>query len=515
MKDMTQTDIEKYQQIILRHRYLFIAVSLLCLSIIVWGSFFMPKIYEAKSTVLIEENIIKNLVKGIVVSPSLEERIRVLSDAMKSRTLLLKVIDALDLDTKAETQVDIELMIKHFQDNTKIKVKRNNLFTVSYKGKDPKMVRDYVNTLISQYIEENKGSKRDEVYAASKFLSERIKYYKEKLDAVEERLIAFRREKGIYLATDERTLVTSIRSKKEEMEKVAMEIKKLEAKKRKIQQQLSGEEPFTLAIIDSEEGGSLPTRLRLLQQKLSILLTKYTENYPEVVRIRAEIDTIKKQLETQVQDQTSEKTLNSDMGLGTSIMNPVYQQLKEEQLRIDSEIDSLRAKRKVLSKRIKKLEFELKHIPAEKKELANLERERDTYQKIYEQLLERLGQAEVSEQMEMQDKGITFRIVDPAVLPTRPVSPDRVKLIIFGFFVGIAAGIGAVFLREYLDNSIRDVETLKNQFGLKVLAVIPRIVTEQDIEKKKKLDRRVYIFSILYLSVIAGIFVKELLNKFL
>src|SRR4030066_1364012 len=100
MKDISQIDIKRYWQIVIRRRYLFIAVSLFCLSVIVWGSYIMPKTYEAKSTVFIERNVIKNLVRGMVVTPSIEERLLVLTYAIMSRHMLVKVINAMDLDIK-------------------------------------------------------------------------------------------------------------------------------------------------------------------------------------------------------------------------------------------------------------------------------------------------------------------------------------------------------------------------------------------------------------------------------
>ncbi len=517
MKDISQIDIKRYWQIVIRRRYLFIAVSLFCLSVIVWGSYIMPKIYEAKSTVFIERNVIRNLVQGMVVTPSIEERLRVLTYAMMSRNMLLNVINAMDLDIKAKNEASMESIVKDFQDNTKIMVKGNDLFVVSYKGGNPKIVRDYVNTLVSEYIEENTSSKRREAFGATKFLSDQIDFYKKKIEEAEERLMSFRREKGLTLATDERTLVSSIKQNKDEMENTEVKIKELEAKKAKMKQQLSGEEPFTIAIIDKEkgDGSSLSTRLKMLEQKIPMLLTRYTENYPEVIKTRAEIETIKKQIEAQKQSQGAENASEGDLGSGTSMMNPLYQQLKEDLFRTDSEIDSLKAKITILNIRLKKSESEMQNIPKEKKDLSDIERDRDTHQKIYEQLLSRLGQSEVSEQMEVQDKGTTFRVVDPAILPTRPVSPNRVLLILIGIVAGAAAGVGAVLLSDYLDNSIRDIDTLKSQLGLQVLAVIPKITTDDDIKKEQRLDRRVYAISLTYLTIIGGIFIREIIVSFL
>lgn len=514
MADTSQLDIKKYWQIILRRRYLFIAVSLLCLSVIVWGSYFMPKIYEAKSTVFIEENIIKNLIKGIAITPSMEERLRVLTYAMMSRRMLLKVIDVLDLDIKAKNQEEIESMVIDFQKNTKITLKGNDLFMVSYRGREHVLVRDYVNTLVSEYIEENISSSREEVSGANKFLTEQIEYYKKKLDEAEQKLTNFRRERGIYLAMDEKSLVTSIKATSEQIEDLNIKIKELVAKKEKIKQQLSGEKPLTLAIIDSTNNENLSTQLKALEKRLLILLTKYTEDYPEVVKIKTEIEGMKKQITNKGQGQEINESKEDALEISTSIMNPVYQQLKEELFRAESDIDSLKAKIQSLTLRNKKLEMELKNIPEDKKMLFDMERERDTYAKIYNELVAKLGQAEVSEQMEVQDKGASFRVVDAAILPQRPVSPDRVKLILFGIAAGIASGFGAVLLREYLDNSIRDIDTLKSQIGLQVLAIVPQIVVEEDIKRQIKRDKRIYIATVVYLSIIGGIFIKEVLNKF-
>jgi len=518
MRDLSKMDIKKFLQIIKGRKYLFIGVSLFVLSVIVWGSFFLPKMYEAKSTVFIERNIIKNLVKGMVVTPSMEDRLRVLTYAMKSRNMLLRVIKALDLDTKAKNPTEMEAMIKNFQDNTKIRVKGNDLFMVSYIGKDPRLARDYVNTLINEYIEENTAAKREETYGANKFLSEQLAYYKKKLEESEKRLSEFRIKKGVYFAADEKSIIQSIKEYNDELEKVRLRIKENEAKRERIKKQLSGEEPLTLAIIDKETdqgGNSLVSRLRLLELKLSLLLTKYTENYPEVIKIKAEIEALKKQIKSRKATQFSGEDITQDLESGTRMMNPVYQRLKEELFNVESMIASLKAKALTLSKRIKRLKTELKNIPEEKKILAALERERNTNRQIYEQLLNRLGQAEVSRQMELEDKGTSFRIIDPAVLPARPISPDRIKFILFGIVAGIASGIGAVLLREHLDHSIRDIDTLKATLSLPLLAVIPKIITEDEILRKKRFDRRIYAISIVYLLVIGGLFIKEVIERFL
>lgn len=514
MTEATQVDIKKYLQIILRRRYLFLAVSILILSVIFWGSFFMPRIYEAKSTVFIERNIIKNLVKGMVITPSMDERLRVLKYAMMSRTMLLKVVEALDLDIEAENKSEIESMVKDFQSNTQITIRGNDLLKVSYRGKNPRIVRDYVNTLISKYIEENTSSKREEAFSANQFLSEQISHYKNKLESAEETLQKFRIEKGIYFSVDEKAMVGQIKEYRQSAEETEITIKELEAKKQNLEKTLSGERPLSKSLAGGEKK-ILKQRLTQLEHYLPLLLIKNTENHPEVIKTRGEIETIREQMVLLSQNQESNDTAGTVSGVEMNPDDPVYHQLKEVLFLTESEIDSMKAKVTSLNFKANKIEEELKNIPEEKKALTTLERERNTYVGIYNQLLSRVGLAEVSKQMEMQDKSTRFRIVDPAILPTTPVSPDRIKFALFGIVAGLAAGIGVVFLFEYFDTSIKEVDTLKSYLGLPVLAVIPKIVTDSNIKKKRRLDIKVYAISIVYLSIIGGVFIKELINRFL
>ena len=518
MKELTNMDIKKYWQIIMGRKYLFILVSMIVMSAIVWGSFFMPKIYQAKSTVFIERNIIKSLVKGMVVSPSLANRLKVLTYTMHSREMLMKVIRALDLDVQVNGPGELENMISDFRRNTSINIKGSDLFVVSFKGKDPKQVRDYINSLISIYVEENTSSKRDQTSTASQFLTEQIAHYKKRLEASEDKIAKFRIENDLYYAADEKSIVEDIKSMTEELAKTKMVIREYDAKMKKMQAQLSGEEPLTLAIVDNEqnENRDLAMRLQGLERSLPVLLTRFTENYPEVIRIKAEIETVKEQIKLEKQGEMMGDVFEEDeFGSGTSVMNPVYQKLREDSLKVESEMDSLKAKEATLIKRIGKLESDLKNMPEDQKILAGLMRERRTHQKIHEQLLGRMGQAEVSQQMELEDKGTTFRIVDPAVLPTKPVSPDRIKFILIGIVAGIVSGIGILLLIEYFDHSFKDVDSLRSNYNLPIFAVIPQIITEQDIKKNRRMDRAVYTVSILYLSVIGGLFIKELADKFL
>jgi polysaccharide chain length determinant protein (PEP-CTERM system associated) len=500
-----QQEIIKYLKLLIKRRYWFIAVSLVVMSIVVWGSFFIQKQYEAKSTVFIERNVIKEMVRGIALTPSSEDRIRVLKYALLSREFILKVLKELDLDTKTKNTRELENMIVGFQQKTNITIKNNDLFIVSLRDHDPKLAMNFINTLIRKYIEENVSSKRNEAYGANTFIVEQVKLYKDKLEKADQAIIEYRQKKGVYMSVDDRALINDIKNYQTEIDTLRIRHNEMVATRNSIKRQLKGEEPFTVSVLTRKQGGSADSQIIMREQRIKQLQSSYTDSYPEIIKLRAEIEALKSQPK-------SANPIEQSMNEGdTSTSNPIHQDLKQRMLQAEAEIDAIDAKMKQVGAVIARKEGELRNIPEGKKILANLEKERDAHRQVYDQLLSSQGKSDFSKQMEIEDKSTNFRIVDPAVVPVKPVSPDRVKLILLGIVAGIAAGFGAVILREVLDSTVKESKTFK-EMGLEILAVIPRITNTHEDEKLNKRDRLIYILSASYFLIICLAFVHEFME---
>jgi hypothetical protein len=126
--------------------------------------------------------------------------------------------------------------------------------------------------------------------------------------------------------------------------------------------------------------------------------------------------------------------------------------------------------------------------------------EKKNQKNIYDQLFARHGQSEVSKQMEVQDKSTTFRVVDPALLPVKPSSPNRLKLMLLGIVGGLAGSFGLLFLLDMLDTSVKDVDFVKG-LGMPVLAVIPHLKDPELEARQQKRARRIFVVSALYFTV--------------
>jgi polysaccharide chain length determinant protein (PEP-CTERM system associated) len=503
--ELHNPEIQKYMRIAMKRRYLLIAISLTVMSVIVWGSYFIPKKYKAESMVFIEESIIKDLVKGIAVNPSIEQRVKVLRYAMLSRSNILGVLEDLDRDTTAKSNQDLERMISHFQDNTKIRIKGNDLFIVSILDPFPRFARDYINTLVRKYVEEIVSAKRDESYGANRFLNEQVDFFKENLEEAETAILQFRQKQGIYVVASEASVIEEIKQYRGELNSISVKKNELSSVLGILRNQLNLVEPYTVATYKHYKNEETASSADLFEARIAQLLIRYTEYHPEVVKLRAELDALR---QSGVEEA---KTGSEEMEPETTAANPVYQSLEEKIFSTEAQLAAMEARSAQLSIAIEAKKKELNFIPESRKTLTALQRERNSRQALYNELLKRQGQSWVSKKMEIEDKTATFRIVDPAVLPQTHATPNMKRMILIGIFFGLFCGLATVFLAEQFDTSIKDKDTAMT-LGIPLLGVIPKVFIEKEARKLKRRERLVYVTAGLYFCLIGSVYIMEVLG---
>lgn len=495
MKDFL-TQVLRYLNAIYRFKYLFIIISLSVMTVVGAYSFFLPKKYQADTTVFIESNVIDELVRGIAITPNIEDRVRVLQFAILSRDMIVKTLEALDSEIFTKPNAIQQKYVSELVDRTRINVtRRMDRFTVSIVDQDPRFAQTFINTLVGLYVEENISSKRDETYGANRFLQEQIEVFKGKLEKSEDKIIEFRKKKGVYFSVDEGSTLANIRELQQQIEEIELTQDTMNARRDQLQSQLSQTTETVDIVSETEEGN----RLVVMETQLANLLLRYTENYPEVVRLTSEIEALKQRLLEPQQSESEHETTRM------TSLNPLYQELKSQLFEVEAELSSAAARKRNLQQTIAKREKELHEVPAAQKELGILMQERDSYRTIYNDLLARMGQSEVSKQMEIGNKASTFRIVDPAILPEVPVSPNMLQMLLLAVAGGLGCGFGVVFLLDNMDTRVRTVKVLE-EIGVDILAIVPNISDPDQLSKRFKQDLLLFGIAGLYLICFVGVY---------
>jgi len=508
-------DIDKYVGIIRKRRYLVLSVALGVLSLLTWGSFIWPKTYEASSTVMMEKS---GLVNPLNDTPTHDEdRLRHVQNTITSRSIIEQVIKKIGLDKSIKNDAQFDGLIAKIQKNLKVTIgglgprPDQDLFTIAYRGRDPKIVMKFVDTLVKELISESAGLERSEAIGSYNFVDEQLSVYKKKLEDSDKALREFREKNPEMVPQNESTIVGRIENYQTAEIDTTIKLKELQRKQENLQKQLSGEKELTTAYISSD--GSPMSRLNHLNNELMILLSKYTEDYPEVIKVKSEIEDLQKQL-SQPTKTGRENAGGDTIGTEMKALNPVYRQIKEELSKTETEIDSLKARQNELANQKDEERAMLGRMPKEQEEWTKLQRDRSTYQKVYDDLLQKRESARVSKDMQDTDQTTRFQMVDPPIMPVVPVSPNRVMLILIGIMLGIAAGGGSAIGLDALDHSFKDEDSIRDELQLPVLATIPSIITEADVQAVAKLDKKIYTAAVAYLGLIGIVFVGELLYRY-
>ena len=507
--------IKQFLQAAFTRRRLFLVVAATVALFIVAGTFFVPKVYEAKSTVFIERNVLNSLMQGITINPSMNDRIRVLRYSMLSRDVVTRTLKKMDMDAREQyaDAASFEALVQKCQEKTLINVRGSDLFFVSIVDPDPYFAKEYINTLVNIYVEENMAGRREESYGANRFLAEQVAFYKGELDEIESNILDFRKKTGIYSNVNEVVVMDKIAKDEEELKRLRSQKNVIASTIKTIKMQLEAMQGAKdLGFSDSFDDifgdtGGEDYRVEQLQAKVDELLLFYNDQYPTVVKLREQIEELKKRQE----DNPPAPAPVVEVSDYNPVDDPIYVDLKMRMNSAQSDLNALASKEKDLLAGIEANQSLLRDFPQDKKTLNNMERERVSRLEVYDKLLQRVGISEVSKQMEVSDKSTTFRIVDPAILPTAPVGTKRISLMLLGVIAGLAAGFGAVFVLEMLDDSIKGPQSFR-ELGVTVLAEIPFIWSEVENQLVRKKDVAAVVFASLCAVMVGFMFMHDLLG---
>ena len=137
------------------------------------------------------------------------------------------------------------------------------------------------------------------------------------------------------------------------------------------------------------------------------------------------------------------------------------------------EIASLKERLFRIKDQMKEYEARVETAPAREQELMLLERDYANFKENYRSLLDKKLNARLSENLEKRQKGEQFRIVDPANLPEKPDSPDRLKIMLLAVALGCGLGVGGVVALESFRPVFRRSDDVESLLQLRVLASIP------------------------------------------
>ena len=474
----------------------------------------LPNLYRSTATLLLErQQVSETFVKSSVTS-ELESRLHTISQEILSRSKLQDLIIRFDLYPEFRKRATPEEVVERMRRDIRMEFKGRDIrmepkesavvvpqagpvatiaFTLSFRGKDPETVANVTNTLASLFVDENVKLRERQAAGTAEFLRVQLEEMKKKLDQEEQRVGEFKErhlgelpeQTPVNLAILER-LNVELRLNKENQIRV-MEWFDQEDLTRQLTMASKNapvKDPTdTTPVRDPTDTPTGPVaiaaRIAWLNQELTELRTRFSEKYPDVIRVKAEIAALERQLAETRNGETSETKADSKA-------NQYPSRLKKGRSAAAVQLSALKEQEKSLRQAIAMYQRRVDHSPRLEQEYQGLFGDYKTMKEHYGALLQRYQEALVAESMEHGEKGDEVRLLDAAIPSTRPAAPNPLRLIFIGLILSMGLAGGAVWLIEHRDTSFHTLNELRAFTKVPVLASIPPIVTKTDTSRWRR-----------------------------
>ncbi len=553
MEQQNVMDIKDLGRILRKRKWTILIPAVSLFVVIALVAYLLPAIYKSETLILIENQKIPMEYVQSTVTSEVEERLNVINQRLMSRTRLEKIIEKFHLYREYLDDWTREEIIDKMREDINLEVvsaegvdKKSGrpvtftvAFKLSYEGKDPATVQKVCSELASFYIEENLKVRVDASAMTTRFISDEMKKMEAEIQKIGKSIAEYKQQHQNelpeqlmvnmqnldryerYLETNHRdlqnaksslvflrgqlaetdpdaTMISSygkrILSPKEQLELDRTQLITLESK-------LSPNHPDVRALreeiaelekkVQANDVETLKERLSQKETELATLRSRYTGKHPDIIRVSGEVEDLRKRIQDAQETGRSEYAVNPT--------NPTYINLQTQIESKKLEIASLQQQEKEYKKVIEFYQQRIANTPAVEKTLATLQSDYDVARANYQELVNKETQAKISESLENRQQAERFTIIDPAQLPEEPYKPNRMAILFIGLILGIGAGAGAGFFSEYMDQSFSSVEDLRTFSELPVLAVIPKVVTSDEVKSRKKRRRLIFASSLITL----------------
>jgi len=459
----------------------------------------LPKKYASNTTILVEQsNIIAPLMEGRAVATGVTNRATIAREVAFSRKVMgeILVVGGWMEDKPSPLQQDKQ--IEQIIDRTIISNPRENLIEIRYVDSDPTRAYKVTQRLADLVISESLATKERESREAYGFINSQVEQYHRKLTDAEAKLETYRTtnpDARPGISTDVNARIGELRR---QVETAKLDLIDLHSEESALQSQLSGESEISTV---QTRAGQFRARLMELQSQRDQLLLTFTEQHPDVVRAEHQIRDLEEELRRETARQESRMAGSPSTLEGTATMNPLYGELR-------SKLSEARSRSAAVASRVstgeRLLSEELARsgrIAASESSLAELTRDYEVNRDLYQDLLKRRENARVSMNLDAEQRGLSFRIQEPAAMPLRPTGLRLMHV--------AGAGLGAAFFTPLvllfgvikLDPRVRSPLQIERDAALPVLGTMPMYVTPN---KRRQMLQRFALAAFLFLLVPAA-----------
>lgn len=528
-----------------RRRGTFLLVASAAAAVAILLALFLPATYRSTATILIEQQEIpQELVRSVITSFA-DQRVQVISQRVMTTQNLLGLIERYNLYPDIRDKQPREVLLSKMRGDIGMHMISADVidprsgratqatiaFSVSYQSRSPELALKVANELTTLYLNENLTSRSRLSQQTSDFFSEEAVRQSARIAELDKTLAAFKEKHHDELPELAQLNVQTAERTELDLRDAENRVAALDSQRVLLQAQLAQLSPNASVYSDNgQRVFNAEDRLKDLKSKLASYKARYGPLHPDVIGTQREVDGLEKEvhagdgtadrvrqlaeakgklagalekysadhpdvLRLQREVASLQKAVDADGNSGTEQIkqdhadNPVYIQVKGQLDALTVDRESSIKRRDALQAKFDDYERRMAKSPEVERQFREMARALESAQLKYQEILSKQTEAQVSQNLETERKGEKFTLIEPPQTPEKPVSPNRIVIVVVGLLFALGLGAGAVVARESLDGSVRGPGDIRQLLQVPALASIPIIVTAADRLRRRRLLR--------------------------
>ncbi len=462
----------------------------------------LPNHYESVATILVAHQQVPERYVTPNSTSDIREQLLLMTDAILSRTELLRIIDEFGLYPKERKRLAPEELVEMIRKDISIQPTTKSFdpkdldsFTISFTGTDPRVAQKVANKLTTLFTEEYSKSREEQSTDTTNFLDEQLQAAAADLKQQESRKRDFKMHYLGELPEQQQGNLEILTGLHAQLQNTMASINRARQEQVYLESLLSQYQdlaaagvagPGAVAVSPAE---SIKAELARLRNERADLMARYTDKYPDVLKLDEQIKEAEAMLavSTKGAEPTKGETVKeSAKSVNSPERDAATAQLKSKLEANRLEIQDAITEQKQIESRIAEYQSRLNMTPVREEQLAGILRDYDLSKKNYDDLLGKKTQSELATSLEIRQQGAQFRLIDPPSLPMKPSGADHVKISLSGLGAGLALGVALVFLLETKDHSLRDEEEMRGTFAFPLMIGIPILLSSIELRRRSR-----------------------------
>ncbi len=442
----------------------------------------LPPVYVTQARLLVESEQIPGNLAASTVQVESGERLQIIQQRILTRANLLEMANRLGIyaDLPPRRRMNPDEIVADLRSRIQIAVSgeqtrrgssQATLVGVAFRAPTGQMAATVANDLVTMILREDVVMRTGTAGQTLDFFTQEVTRLDQELARIGARILAFKTENQEALPDS-----LDFRRRQQALEQdrlVQLQRDRALLAERRTRLVTLYETTGQVEVASNRQMTPEERQLKSLRDQLSGMLAVLSPTNPRVTMLQGQISALERTVAAQA----------AAGGADTAGLSAYEIQLAD----IDGQIAALDDQTTRAEERLAELKVSIDATPRNAIALDTLERDYANIRAQYNQAVANKARAETGDLIETLSKGGRISVIEQAVVPRAPTSPNRPLIAAAGVGGGLALGLALVFLLEFLNHAIRRPVDLTNKLGIAPFATLPYLRTRTEIRRRRAL----------------------------